>query len=458
MIRKLFILSLAFGIIYNVGGQSEHQFSLGQCIDYALEHNKDLLNAALDKQIAQKQVNETIADGLPQINGSLDLGYNYKVPTTQLPAVLIPEEFRDASTPADGFVPVDFSTKYNGTALINLEQMVFNGSYFVGLQAAKTYTELSRKDHIKTKIDVVEAVSKAYYMVLVNKERMNLVRTNYKRLDTLLRDTRIMNENGFAERIEVNRIKVQFNNIKVERDNIEKTLALSRAMLKFQMGMPQNEGISLTDDISAIDFQFVESVVKDSSFRYEQRIEYSQLQTNKDLAELEIKNTKVQYLPRVDIYAALGASAGTQERDELLSFGKDPWFGQGVVGVKLNLPIFDGFRKSNIIQQKKLQTEQIENNFENLRNSIDLEITQSSINYDKAVDNMAAQQENMELAEEVYNVSKIKYEEGVGSSIEVTDADADFKEAQTNYYNALYDALIAKVELEKAYGKLLGTY
>lgn len=454
-----FKISLVLGFVLLTGvtiAQEEgaQGFSLQECIEYAINHNQQVMNANLDREIADAKVRETVADGLPQINGNLDLGYNYKVPTTQLPAILIPEQFRDPSIPPDGFVPVNFSTKYTGSASVNLEQMIFNGSYFVGLRAAKTYTELARKDHIKTKIDVIEAVSKAYYTVLVNKERVELINKNYNRLDSLLSDTKVMYENGFAEKIDVSRIQVQFNNLQVEKQNIERVIELSIALLKFQMGMPQTEEVVLAEGIEDIDFQSVESSLGEG-FQYSDRIEYSQMQTNKDLVELDIKNTKVQYLPRIDLYGALGATAGTQSSSELLSFNKDPWFGQGIVGVRMSVPIFDGFRKSNMIQQKRIQARQIDNSFEQLKNSIDLDIKQSAISYEKAFDNMVAQSENMKLAEEVYNVTKIKYQEGVGANIEVINADADYKEAQTNYYNALYDALVAKVELEKAYGELL---
>ncbi len=158
-------------------------------------------------------------------------------------------------------------------------------------------------------------------------------------------------------------------------------------------------------------------------------------------------------MPAIDLYGSLGAVAGTNNSGDVFDF-RNSWFEFSTVGLQLNMPIFDGFRKSNQIQQRKLKAIQLENTTEQLKNSIDYEIRQAAGNYQRSLDNMNAQRENMALAQEVYDVSKIKYEEGVGSSIEVTTADADYKEAQTNYYNALFDALIAKVELEKAYGVL----
>jgi len=453
--KRLLLAVMLIGSANTGWAQNEpatNSFNLEQCVNYALEHNELVKNAKLDREIANRRVGETLADGLPQINANLDLGYNYKVPLTQLPAILIPEGLRDPSIPIDGFIPVAFSTKYTGNAGITLNQMIFNGSYFVGLKAARTYTELSRKDQIKTETDVVEAVTKAYYTVLVNKERMDLIQQNFGRVDTLLRDTDALYQNGFVEKIDVNRVKVQFNNLKVEKDNIENLLQLSNDLLKFQMGMPIEHKIALSETINKLAFQRInESISK----KYESRIEYSQLETQRDLLDLDIKNTNSNYYPKVDLYGSVGASAGTESGSDLVGFSKDPWFGLGTVGLRVSVPIFDGLRKSRQVQQKKIEATQIQHTFDQLKRSIDLEINQSVVTYNRSVDNMSAQKENMALAKEVFDVTKIKYEEGVGSNSEVLDADTALKQAQTNYYNALFDALVAKVDLQKAYGTLL---
>ena len=442
--------------------EAEPKYTLEECINYALEHNQEYLNATLETEISDAFVKETISDGLPQINGNVDLTYNIKIQTSFIQDFISPAIYGVLQTegliePAPlsdpEFFPVQFGTKYAGNATLSLNQMVFDGSFLVGLKAARTYADLSKKERVRTRIEVVENVSKAYYLALVNEEREELINKNYYRLDTLLRETKALYENGFAEKIDVNRIQVQFNNIKVEKDNIEKSVALTKALLKFQMGMSPNDPLELADGIDQLVFQEVPDEVF-QQFDYSRRIEMSQLQTNQDLVQLDIKNVRMMYLPNIDLYGALGATAGTQSSGDLFDINQN-WFDYSAVGLRMNIPIFDGLRKSHQIQQKKIKAIQLQNEEEMLRNSIDVEIRQSATNYQKAVDNLRAQLDNMELAEEVYNVAKIKYGEGVGSSIEVTNADADFKESQTNYYNALYDALVAKVELRKAYGVLI---
>lgn len=444
--KKLVVLAIL--ISASSAGIAQRAMSLQECIDFARENNPNLKSARSAIDAAEARVGEYIATGLPQLNASANLTDNYVIPTSFLPAIVF-----DPNAGPDEYVGVQFGTKYTGNASINLDQMIFNGSYFVGLKASKTYTELAKRDFIKTETDVVEAIKKAYYSVLVNKERADLVDKNYQRLDSLLKQTRIQYENGFVEKIDVNRIQVQHNNIANTRKNAAIGLVMSYNLLKFQMGLPIDEQIELTDNLESI-----KTVVLDESFKegfqYSNRIEYSTLEVNKALVELDIKNTRSQYLPSLDLFGNYGASYGTSAFNSLIQFGPN-WRSLGSVGLRANLPIFDGMRKSKVIQQKKSQLYQIENSLALTKSQIDLEQQQANLNFESYIQTLRTQRENMDLSKEVYDVAVIKYQQGVGSNLEVIDADAAYKEAQTNYFAALYDALIASVELEKSYGKLL---
>jgi outer membrane protein len=331
--------------------------------------------------------------------------------------------------------------------------MIFNGSYFVGLKASRTYTELSRKEVISSKTDLIVAIKKAYYSVLVSRERLGLVEKNYQRLDSLLAQTKAMYNNGFAEKIDVSRIQVQFNNIITAKNTNAIGMEVSMNILKWQMGLPMDSKIELSDNLESIHLQVLEDDFG-KNFDYNNRIEYSKLEVNRELVKLDIKNTNAQYLPKLDFYGNYGASYGTSAFGSFLAFGAN-WRDFAVYGIRANLPIFDGLRKSNQVQQKKIQLQQLENTKEFTKNQIDMEQRQTSLTFSNNLTTLKSQKENMQLAEEVYNVSVIKYQQGVGSNIEVINADASYKEAQVNYYAALYDALITSVDLEKAYGKIL---
>lgn len=450
IVTLIFILCVLF-ISHGFGQQPvSRTFTLQEAIDFAVENNTNMKNSKESLFAAEARVKEIVGMGLPQLSASGSIVDNYIIPTSFIPAIIF-----DPNAQPGELVGVAFGTQYTGNAGINLQQMIFNGSYIVGLKASKTYTELARKDLIKTQTDVVEAIKKAYYGVLVNKERTELVDKNFQRLDSLLKQTKALYENGFAEKIDLNRIQVQYNNIVNLRNNATIGLEVSYNLLKFQMGLPVSEKIELADELETLEFQTLDDDFG-KDFQYSNRIEYNQLQVNKSLVELDIKNTKSQYLPSLNLFGSYGASYGTSSFNSMFQFGEN-WRTLGSVGINASLPIFDGLQKSRIIQQKKTRLNQLENSLELVKNQIDLQQDQASKTFQSYVNTLRTQRENMKLSEEVYNVTVIKYQQGVGSNLEVVNADADFKEAQTNYYSALYDALIASVELEKAYGKLLPT-
>ncbi len=426
--------------------QPIQEFTLEQCIEYAMINNPNLKNSKSAIESSEAKVRETVSSGLPQIGASADLGNNIIIPTTFLPAALV-------GGPAGEFVGVKFSPQYSGRGSLNIDQMIFNGSYFVGLKASKVYTELSRQDLVSTKTDLIIAIKKAYYSVLVNRERLALVKKNYQRLDSLLSQTKTMFDNGFSEKIDVSRIQVQFNNI----INLQRTttlgLEISYNLLKFQMGYPIINTIELTDHLDLIKLE-VQDDEFTKNFNYNNRVEYRKLEVNSQLVQLDIKNTRWQYLPRLDFYGNYGASYGTSAFNQFVDFGSN-WKGLAVYGLRANLPIFDGLRKSNQIQQKKIQWQQLENSKEFLKNQIDMEQNQSILSFNTNIEILKSQKANLDLADEVYKVSVIKYQQGVGSNIEVITADASLKEAQTNYYSALYDVLITSVDLEKSFGKIV---
>ncbi len=445
MNRLLILLITAVLVLpTQIKAQNEqHSMSLNQAVEYALVHNQHILNAKLDIVAAESVVKQIISTGLPQINGNINLANNFELPTSFLPAEIV-------GGPPGESVPVQFGTAFSGNATVNIQQMLFNGDFFVGMEAAKTYKELSTKGNIKTEIDVIENVTKAYYGVLVNKLTLELMDKNFGRLDSLLRDTKALHKSGFAERIDVSRVQVQYNNIKVVKANTSKMLSIAESLLKFQMGMPVADEITLTDSLSPDTFN---NIAPTAEFAYSNRIEYSILETQQSLALLDIKKTKFNYLPNLSLYANLGAVAGTGAGSNLFNVGNE-WFTFGIVGVQMSIPIFDGFRKHRTVQQQQANLSKLKNSSELLKNGIDLEIKQSKTAYSNSVDYMNVQLENMKISEDVYNVTKKKYEAGVGSNIEVINADADYKVAQTNFFTALYSALLSKVSYDKALGNL----
>ncbi|WP_338763104.1 TolC family protein [Bernardetia sp. ABR2-2B] len=422
-------------------------YTLEQCIEYAIENRVEIKNAQLDNQIAKARVGEVRATGLPQVNASLNLINNYKVPVNFLPA-----QFVNPQAPEGEFIGVEFQPQYVGQAQIQLEQLVFSGSYILGLRAASTYTQLSEKQVTQSKIEVAEAVSKAYYSLLINRERIELLKQNYNRLDTVYQQTKALYENGFAERIDADRLKVSANNLKMEIQNFERLIELSQMLLKFQMGLEQEDKLTVSGSLEELEINESDALV--AQINPEQRIEFSLLQTQKELNLLQIKEYKARYLPTLGFFLNYGSNMGSSETKDLVPFASDRWVGNGAFGISLNIPVFDSFQKHHLIQQEKFNLMKTENQMRDFSRAVNLQVAQSQITLKNSIDKLKFQEENMELAKEIFRVTKIKYEEGVGSNLEVVEAETAYKEAQTNYYSALYDAMVAKIDIQKAQGTL----
>lgn len=438
---------LLAALIYFVPLHAQTGYSLKEAVDYAIKHNLNVKNAQLDAISAEARIGEIRAAGLPQVTGAVSLTNNIIIPRFFLPAKTLDPSAPDDAPPS----AVKFGIPWQGSASANLNQLIFNGSYFIGLKAAATYRELAQKSTTSSKVTVAEAVTKAYYSAQVAEERAKLLDLNIARVDSSMRETKALNASGFVELLDVNRLEVQINNLQTERQKVQNLIELSYALLKFQMGMPANEPIKLTDDINAVNVAELRSESEGLDVSYEKRIEYSLLNTQEKLAMLDLRNVRSGYLPSLSASLGYGYNAGMDKFSQLFS---NPWFNNMVLTVNLNIPIFDGFTKKYQINQKKIAIDKVKNNQNLLKQSIDLENNQAGINIKNAFATLETQKRNLTLAEEIVRVTKIKYKEGVGSNIEVVNAESSLKEAQTNYFTALYDLMIAKVDLSKAKGEL----
>ena len=454
---------LISGWIYAQSDTTGKNFTLTKAIDYALQNSVNVKNAIVDERIAKSRVGEIRAVGLPQVEGAVQFSFNDPLRRMFLPggSFILPD------VPAGTVIaaPNQFQLRAAGDAGITISQLLLSGSYIVGLKAAKTYRELASKTAQQSKIQTTEAVTKAFYSVLINNERIKLFDSNIARVDSLLRSTMALNESGFAEVIDVNRIKVSLNNLITEKEKFRNLQDLNIELLKFQMNYPMNEDITVIGNIANIELDSMTLDNTTTNPNYGNRIEYSVLETQRELQRLDIKNNYTNYLPTLAAFANFGyftqspTLKGLFKTESTLpessQAGRDRWYPYGLFGINLTVPIFDGFAKHYKLQQSKLNLMKVENGFQSLKSSIDLQVNQSDITLRNSIKTLNSQKENVELAGEVARVTKIKYQEGVGSNLEVTEAEAALREAQINYYNALYDAIIAHIDLQTALGTLV---
>lgn len=443
--KKILFLRILFFATHAEAQQGgSYSFTLQQAVDYGYANQATTKNSAIDTEIAQKRINELIGVGLPQISGSAEINKFIEIPTSFVPAEFF------GGNPGEYF-PVKFGQPYSSSIGLSASQLVFDGSYLVGLQASKTYAELSRKNLQQSRIETAAVISKAYYNVLVMNERVALLNANVERVGKLKSDTKAMYDNGFVEKIDNDRIELTYNNIVIEKQKAERFAATALNLLKFQMGMTLDSQLELADKLETNVFD--ENIPADENIDASKRIEYGILQTQKHLQELDLKRHRFEYLPSLVAFGSLSANASRNEFD---FFDTDRrWFPTAIVGAKLSVPIFDGLQKAARISQAKLTLKKIDNGFNSLEQGIKLETQNSKNQLLSSAESLKLQRKNRELAQEVARVSKIKYDQGIGSNLEVVNAETLLKESETNYYGALYDALIAKIDYAKATGSLI---
>ncbi len=441
-------------ILYAATGNAQQQpaktsfaFSLADCINYAYEHQDTVKNATLDVKSADYKIKETIGTGLPQVSGSVSFQDFLKPPATVGPNFL-------SGGPIDPDAPlIKFpfgAVKYNNTYSLQATQLLFSGTFIVGLQAVKTFKELYQRSLTRSKIETNVNVTKAYYQVLVSGEQVKLLDININQLKMQLDQTTAQNKQGFVEKIDVDRLSVQYNNLVTTRDNAARAIALYIQMLKFQMGMPIEETLTLTDKLENIKLdQSVAQTSVDTTF-YHNRIEYSLLETNLKLNMLDVKDKKAAYLPS----AGLSAGFGEVFQENQLRYLYNNMYPNSYIGLSINIPIFNGGQRTNQLRQSQINVQKAQNDLDNAKNGFKLQAAAAQTLYYNSIQSLNNQKRSRELALEVLRVSKIKYGQGVGSSIEVTQAQSAVETADNQYIQSLYQALVSKVDLDKAYGKI----
>ena len=454
------------GISYLSAQSASGSWTVEDCIQYALENNKNIQNATFDEYIAKAKAKEVLAAGLPQINGSADVQYFLELPTSILPREFNTQQeivyINDKPYPLTKLDPqtmmpvfgdpveVQFGFPWQSTLGVSVNQLVADGTFFLGLEAAKVYVTLAEKGSNQTREEIAFAVSKAYYQALIAEEQKNLLVANIERIEKLLHETEALYQEGFAEKLDVDRLKISYTNLGLEKKKVERFAALSKDMLKFQMGLSVDKEIMLSEKADNIR-ESPEMSISNDPLDPGLRIEYSILQTQLEFENYNLKRYKVGYLP--SLYA-FGSYQWNAQRNEFNLFDtRESWFPIGVVGLQLNVPIFDGFRKRQQIQQSKLEIRKIENRFSMLENSIQLEVRNARARLYNAYNSLETYRKNADLAQQVFDMTQIKYKEGVGSSLELNEAESQLKQAESSYLSGIFEYVMAKIDLQKAGGE-----
>ena len=426
----------------NVTAQT--QYTIDQAVAYSIKNSAKTQLNQLDLINAEAQIKEYRANGLPQLKGSINYQHFINLPTSLLPA----EIFGGA---AGTYAEVQFGLKNSLNAGLELNTLIFDGSFFTGLRAQKIYRELVHKQADQNEYELRKSVTKAYLGVLIAERNKNIIEKNLSNLEKTLEETIIFYENGFVEKLDVSRLQLSYDNLASEIDKIERLINLSKNLLKFQMNYPLHENIELSESLDDLaDKVFMEKVDLNEKIDISKRPELSVLETGEQLNELNIEAIKKGYLPSLVGFANYQTAV---QRNNLFDTDEPGFFPTTIVGLALSVPIWDSYSRRSKIQQAKVDLEVNKVQKSEFERAVTLEVFNSQLNYQNAMVAINNTKRNEALATEIYNTAKIKFKEGVGSSLEISQAEQNLYSSQANYINALYDLVVAKSDLDIALGK-----
>ena len=444
-----------------VTAQQRHELTVREAVELAYKNVVEVRNAQLDYRIQEAQNKEIFGQALPQVSGTVGASHYIKLPgilfpdatSTAVYSILKEEGVAGSNGPITN-VPepqlrqVSFQQPWNFSAGAQLTQLLFQPDVFVGLQARQTALNLSAAQLEQTKEKVKDSAFRRYYAILIAEKQLQFLDSGIQRLEKLYRDDSIMYVNGFAEQLDLDRVQVQLNNLRTNRSVVESGINISYAALKFSIGLPQRDTVVLKENLTV---DSLKMGLLDESFKYEDRAEIRTLTYARRMQELDLKRTRLGYFPTV---SAVGNYSLNGQGQKFFTDNSTIWINSSFIGLNITIPIFDGFQRKYKIQQSQLRVEQVDNNIEYVKEAIDFDQVASKESLKNALLNLDIQERNMALAQKVYNTTKIKFEQGLGSSFEVLQADTDFQQAQSNYFQALYNATIARIGYLRSLGKL----
>ena len=440
--KKLIIAAILLNGYSLIGQES---YSLKQAKDYAIQNNIQVKNSLLDVEIAQQKIKETTATGLPKISGSVAFQNFLDVPTSLIPA----SSFNPAA-PSDLLIPVKFGTDFNLNGTLQVSQLIFSGNYLVGLQASRTYKDISIQMVEKSEIDIKAAVSDAYFTVVVLQANLEAIDSSLVKVRRIHEDTQLLiNEKvlepNSALQLELSILELE-NGLKQANDQI----IVAKKLLKFQMGIEINTEINLADDLNTLSGGLEGEIA--STINIAENIDYKMLQTQLKINELLVKNKKADYLPTL---AGFFSHQQVAMGNEFNFFGSDgSWYPTTIWGLNLSIPIFSCGEGGAKLKQAKIEALKTQNSINQLDESLQLQTTQATTVYNNSLESQKTKERAVEIANKVMRATEIKFKQKVVSGMELTQAQSQVIQSQTNLINAKYEVLKAKLAIDKLINKL----
>jgi len=452
--KLLILVMMLVNVSFNITGQEKESrsFTLSELVSYAVENNTSILNAKLDVVASKKKIWETTAIGLPQVSAKVAYQNIFTVPTMELPVTYLgstPNEtypevndyYMDLGDPAQ----MDLGVQHNTTVDLTVSQLIFNGSYIVGLQASKTYRMLSEQGLDKSVQEVKELVTNSFYMCLVLEETLKNLRNTIDNQKSTQKEIRAMYDAGFVEESDADQVDLILNNLEITEGSFERQIELAHLLLKLQTGYPVENELILNGDLkeSLLDINFNEA--NEIGFSPDNNIDYKLLLTQERLSLLNMRNKKAEFLPSIGFF---------YNRQEQMKAPDFDFSYPDLLGINIEIPIFSSGQRLAKVSQASIELEKIRNTRKETQDALTIAFLEQRSNFITAQERYTLEERNLELSKKIYDKTLVKYQNGVSGSMELSQANSQYLSSLGNYFNAMYELLSSKTSLYKISGKL----
>ena len=456
------ILLFVFCTSIGFAQETALKLSLDKAIDYALKNSYNTKAAANEISSAKKKVWETTTIGLPQINANIDYQLFLKQPVSLLPAaafdntssvVQTVEEYfnlqanRQPTVP-DGFIPVVFGTKQNVNASVTLTQLLFDGSYLVGLQASRTFLKISQQASEKTELITREAVINAYGNVLVAENSISILQKNLKVLEKNLNDAKKIYENGFNEEEDVEQLEITLGQVKAQLNNVKRFKDIAYQMLNLALGSKIDTPLVLTDSLDSLAEKNMDLNILTTEFNVNNHIDFKIAENDRESKRLMMRLEQSKALPSLSAFLNYGTQAFSNSFNFLSS--NQQWFQSSLLGVSLNVPIFSSMGRAAKTAQAKIALETADLRLQETKQRLTLQAKKAKSDYQLSIENYNTNKKNLALAERIEKKQRIKFFEGLSTSFELSQAQNQLYTQQQNYIQSMLDVIAKKASLENA--------
>jgi outer membrane protein TolC len=426
----ILILSTGFSAYSQEDEIISLDLSLQEAIDYALENNYGVRNARLDIEAAKKEVWKTTAIGLPQANATVD--YQHipgTIPTLEFPS-------------PDGSVQeVSLAVKNSATYNVQVSQLVFRGEYFVGLQASRTYLQLSKNSEEKSEIDIQATVSNSYYTILLLENSYAILESSLQNIEKSMKETKAMIDQGMMDDTDYDQLKITRNTLVNSLNSLDRQVEVSYLLMKINLGLSQEDQITLTDPVENVILAVEENELINQEFQVKENIDYRIIATQEEIAELNLKREKTMFLPSISAFYLYQDRSNAPDFDMTINH---------IIGVNVNIPILSSGQRLASVQQAKIELEKTQIQKQQVSENLFAAYEQARYDFQSAYERYLNMLESIELAEKVYDETLIKFKNGVSSSLDVTQANDQYLNTYSDYTQAVLEMLIAKTELKRA--------